>query len=377
MSKSIIQSLVVSFLATVLSACSWVIPTVFPLDNVPAPTGPYPVGSKILYWTDTARDEAFTQDVNDKRRLVVQIWYPTTPQTGETMNYILKADQRLGPLADQIGIYQLFIAEMENIKTNAYLNAPLAPSDSRNGRALLMFSHGLGGTRNQNTVQAEELASHGYVVISADHAYDAYLTIFEDGSTADYRSAAPGELTTEEFWAFRTPQLNTRTADLRFMLDTIASLQAEGDIFWQNVHATRVGAFGHSYGGATSIMAAARDERVAAVIALDGWTLPIPEATIDAGLHVPFLYLGQTSWTDPINYQKLDRLMAANQVVSRKRLLEGSRHSDFSDTPQFSPNAKRFNLIGEIPRERLREILNTEIRAFFDDHIRSPNKSLN
>lgn len=377
MFQKLIQNLVIAAFAVSISACSWVIPTVFPLDNAPAPTGPHTVGSQVLYWTDTSRDEAFTQDPDDKRRLVVQVWYPTTPQTGETMNYILKADQRLGPLAKQIGIYQPLISNMRDIKTNAYLNAPLATHDGPMRRSLVLFSHGLGGTRNQNTVQAEELASHGYVVVSTDHAYDAYLTIFEDGSTADYRSAAPGKLTPEEFWAFRTPQLNTRAADLGFMLDTIATRQAEGDPFWRNVNASRVGAFGHSYGGATSIMAAARDKRVAAVIALDGWTVPIPEATIDAGLTVPFLYLGQTSWTDPINYQKLDRLMAANSSVSRKQLLDGSRHSDFSDTPQFSPNAKRFNLIGDIPRERLREILNTEIRAFFDDHIRSPKAEQN
>ena len=373
MARSRIQNLLIATLAGFLSGCSWVIPTVFPLDDVPTPTGPYPVGSQVLYWTDTAREEAFTQDINDKRRLVVQVWYPTTPQTGETMNYILNADRRLGPLANQIGVYQTLISNMADIKTNAYLNAPLAPNEPREERALIMFSHGLGGTRNQNTVQAEELASYGYVVVSTDHAYDAYLTIFEDGTTADYRSAAPEKLSEDEFWAFRTPQLNTRTADLRFMLDTIASLQAQGDPFWQNVNAMRVGAFGHSYGGATSIMAAATDPRVSAVIALDGWMLPIPEDKVDAGLDAAFLYMGQPSWNDPINYQKLDRLMAANKGVSRKRFLQGSRHSDFSDTPQFSANAKRFNLIGDIPRERLREILNTEIRGFFDDHIQPKN----
>jgi hypothetical protein len=64
-------------------------------------------------------------------------------------------------------------------------------------------------------------------------------------------------------------------------------------------------------------------------------------------------------------------MMAANKGVSRKRLLAGSIHGDFSDTPQFSSRAKRFGLIGDIPREELRVVLNDEIRSFFDTHVKT------
>lgn len=358
-------------LTGLISACSVVIPSVFPLDDLPAPTGPHQVGSQVIYWTDESRDEWFTEDASDKRRLVVQIWYPTSQQSGETMDYLLNADRRIPRLAAQLELWSPLIDHMRSVKTNAYRDAPLALSETGQPRRLLVFSHGLGGTRNQNAVQAEELASHGYVVMSTDHAYDSYFTIFEDGSTADYRSRANGPLTTEEFWAFRSPQLATRAADVRFMLDRVSALNTAGDTFWRHVGVDHVGVFGHSYGGATSIMAASSDSRIGAVIALDGWMLPVPEEKIDAGLSQPFLYLGQSSWTDPINYQKLDRMMAANKGVSRKRLLAGSIHGDFSDTPQFSSRAKRFGLIGDIPREELRVVLNDEIRSFFDTHVKT------
>ena len=365
------KAIAILALTGLISACSMVIPSVFPLDDLPVPTGPYQVGGQILYWTDESRDEWFTEEASDKRRLVVQIWYPTSQQSGETMDYLLNAERRLPRLAAQLNLWPPIIDHMRLVKTNAYRDAPLALGENSQPRRLLVFSHGLGGTRNQNAVQAEELASHGYVVISTDHAYDSYFTIFEDGSTADYRSGANGPLTTEEFWAFRNPQLATRTADVRFMLDRVGALNAAGDAFWQHVGVDHVGVFGHSYGGATSIMAGASDARIDAVIALDGWMLPIPEDKIDAGLKQPFLYLGQSSWTEPINYQKLDRMMAANTGVSRKRFLAGSIHGDFSDTPQFSSRAKRFGLIGDIPREELRVILNDEIRSFFDAHVKT------
>ena len=81
-------------------------------------------------------------------------------------------------------------------------------------RPLVLFSHGLSGMKNQNTIQAELLASHGITVISVDHAYDAYLTIFADGTVADYRSSDTENRTGDAFWAFRLPQLKTRVADL-------------------------------------------------------------------------------------------------------------------------------------------------------------------
>ena len=364
-----LRGLSLGLMAIVLSACSVVIPRVFPLEDLPPPSGPYEVGSQVLYWEDVGRDEWFTARPDDKRRLVVQVWYPTDAPSGQPMPYLLNADQRIESLANQLNMWPPLINHMREVQSNSYANAPLMARSDADRFNLLVFSHGLGGTRNQNAVQAEHLASHGYVVMSSDHPYDSYLTIFADGTTADFRSGADGELSPEEFWAFRTPQLQTRTADLRFMLDYVARLQKGGDRFWQQVDASHVGVFGHSYGGATSIMVGAEDERVKAVIALDGWMVPIPEKTIDAGLRQPFLYMGQTQWTDAANYAKLDRLLAANKSVSQKQILHGTKHADFSDTPQFSANAARFGLIGDIPRDELREILNREIQGFFDQHV--------
>jgi hypothetical protein len=44
-----------------------------------------------------------------------------------------------------------------------------------------MFSHGYGGVIMQNTVLMEELASHGYVVFSIAHPYEAVVTAFPNG----------------------------------------------------------------------------------------------------------------------------------------------------------------------------------------------------
>jgi len=89
----------------------------------------------------------------------------------------------------------------------------------------LIFSHGLGGNRAQNTIMIEELASHGYVIIAVEHAYDAHISIFNNGEIADYRSGINYEsrnsrvITPEEFWDIRLPQIKTRASDVKFLLD--------------------------------------------------------------------------------------------------------------------------------------------------------------
>jgi hypothetical protein len=53
-------------------------------DWLPSPTGPYDVGTTTFHWVDALRDETFTDDPNDKREPVVQIWYPADIEDSAT-----------------------------------------------------------------------------------------------------------------------------------------------------------------------------------------------------------------------------------------------------------------------------------------------------
>ena len=73
-----------------------------------------------------------------------------------------------------------------------------------NNFPILIFSHGHGGLRTQNTNQVEELVSHGYIVIAMDHTYDAGFVEFFDGKIAYSLTARPDDntiiVTPEEFY---------------------------------------------------------------------------------------------------------------------------------------------------------------------------------
>jgi dienelactone hydrolase len=345
---------------------SVIIPKLIPLSDLPTPSGVYSVGTKIFEWTDESRDEWFTEDKDDKRRIVVQVWYPSEDTNSAPVPYLVSADKWLPALSDILEIPQFLFDHLRDIGTHSVLNAPV--NKKVENTPLVLFSHGIWGMRFQNTAQFEALASRGYIVVSVDHAYDASLTLFKDGTIADFRSGYEGELSEEEFWALRNPQLQTRVSDIRFMIDTIGVKQLKGGELWSVVDMERIGVFGHSYGGATSLIASVQDERIDAAIALDGWMIPVPLDVIDRGSDKPFYYIGRESWADPLNYQQLNKFLKRSSNQSTL-FLTGTKHFDFSDTPLFSPYMQTIGLSGVIPAEELAKKLENEIVGFFDNHL--------
>jgi hypothetical protein len=76
--------------------------------------------------------------------------------------------------------------------------------------------------------------------------------------------------------------------------------------------------------------------------------------------------MGQTSWTNPVNYENLDTLIAASIGTAEKLILDGTKHFDYSDTPQFSTASRKFGISGNMDLDELRNVLNTRIVSFFE-----------
>ena len=360
------KQIIIILLALSCNSCG-IIAFVVPFNDLPKPTGPFSVGTQIFEWQDNSREEWFTQDSADFRRLVIQIWYPTNDVGFDYLPYIDHPEVRTNTIAEQLNLPKYFIKHIKNVKSNAILNAALFTGASP--LPIIIFSHGLGGMRMQNSVQIEELASRGYFVLSMDHAYDANITVFADGSMADYRSGVRGGLTEDEFWEVRLPQLNTRAADISYILNKIELLQKQGINQWKDVDIDRVGVFGHSFGGSSSIVASFNDSRIDACLNLDGWIVPVESKIIHRGLSIPFLFIGQETWKDsPLNYTKLDSLIRSSG--GDKKLIHGTKHMAFTDTPQFSPIATKIGISGSLDMHSIRQAINAHTLMFFDKNVK-------
>ncbi|MCH7763547.1 MAG: dienelactone hydrolase family protein [Candidatus Marinimicrobia bacterium] len=342
------------------------LPFSVPVIELPRPTGPHPVGSNIYHWVDSSRTEWFTpEDPDDLRELVVQVWYPAKAVTHEPMPYIDHLKIRSAAIGVAGKFPGFIVGHINLVKTHSFLNAP--PESGK--YPLLILSHGVTGFRQVHTALIEELSSHGYIVVAPDHTYDCNLTVFPNGTIADYRSDITG---LPDSVKIRRQQLNTRVADIKFILDQI-SITSE---LATQIDFNRIGVIGHSYGGATVIQSAYEDDRIKAVVSLDSWMNPLPDHVLNKGIIQPFLSLGRPYWGDsdyPTSPELLEKFMENLDSNSFHFILKDSRHLDFTDVPLFSPISSLLLETGSIPAKRAVMITNEVVLSFFDTFLKNKN----
>jgi predicted dienelactone hydrolase len=126
---------------------------------------------------------------------------------------------------------------------------------------------------------AEDLASHGFVVVGINHTYETAVTVFADGRTVAMNPAAiAGALGAQsgsyrDVFARRKAVCEYKAADLAFVADCLADLDAD-DPLAGRLHLSQLTAIGHSFGGAAALQWCRDDPRCTAAGNLDGalWT---------------------------------------------------------------------------------------------------------
>lgn len=353
-------------------AIAVVLPTLIPVPELPEPGGPYQVGTKIYQWTDSSRTEWFTEeDPNDVRKLVVQIWYPALFEDSRSpAAYIDNMELRLGPLAGAGDFPGMFIGHLGLVKSNSLIDAPINFSTAP--YPVVILSHGITGMRHLHTVLIEHLVSNGYVVAAPDHPYDCNLTVFPDGTLADYRSDLTGH---PDSARVRRKQLNTRTADLHFIYDKLKSMNNSSGFFHAAMDLDKVASAGHSYGGATAIQFSYSGGNIKVCIALDSWMNPVPDDIIAAGIKQPFLHLGRPRWENyPDSPTRLDTFLRQKNNYQFSYMVKGTEHLDFTDIPLLAPFSGLFLDTGKIRSERAVNLVNEFVTAFLDEFLAGREK---
>ena len=110
-----------------------------PIKNPPQPTGGFNVGTQSFELTDTNRLEWFTKDnLEDLRKIMVQVWYPTNDNEGKKESYIDYGKIRVKALAEQFNYKPFIFNGLIKVKSNSFSNAK---TDSQNGPyPLIIFS---------------------------------------------------------------------------------------------------------------------------------------------------------------------------------------------------------------------------------------------
>jgi pimeloyl-ACP methyl ester carboxylesterase len=378
-STSIRLLVVFSLLLLIASAGSLL---VVPKFRLPVPTGPYAVGTRLIHLTDPARSD--TTFKSGKRELMAQAWYPTDQRSGTRASY--RSWEETTPISSYDSV----------LLTHSFKDAPVA----RDGASfpLILFNPAWNGQRTQNTFQMEELASHGFIVVAIDHTHNSTPVAFPDGQVVRVKDMQSiddfSDVTLEHQIALGDKEVRQQAADDSLFLDALTEMASDPASMWYRaVDLNRVGALGHSFGGAVAIQTAFQDPRVHAAMNLDGWTFgdlwqrplnkptmllyeddyPPTQAEIDAtqrsGDHQSQLYL-QLTLDDLKN---VERSLAAGGGY--EVFIEGAKHMNFCDRALYSP-LRRFTSAGNIDAVRAFTIINQYTVAFFSHTLKGTQEPL-
>ena len=362
---------------------SWALP----VFQLPAPTGPYQVGTSQWYLMDKSREEIHTVQPDDYREISVFGWYPAD------------ASNMKKP-AEYAENSPLYLNQVRFVHTHSYPDAAVLKKQTP--YPVLIFSHGYSGMATQNTTLMEELASHGYAVFSIGHTYESIEESFPDGRVILFSPSAEiseslskarkeaeelksGDIDAaiEFFKKYNTSQAFGRStyiwsADTRFVIDWLEELNNEErtNHFYQQLDLNRLGVFGHSFGGVTAAHVVFEDNRVKAALSLDGG-VPGGEF-IDHSLDVPFMFMKSASSNALLNANRLvlEQMMGKSNNDVYIITVNGSMHIDFCDLAVFSPVLKYFRPPGRIDGQKMLKIMNSYTLAFFNKHLKGMDSPL-
>ncbi|MFW2387315.1 MAG: alpha/beta hydrolase family protein, partial [Polyangiales bacterium] len=271
-------------------------------SSVAAPDalGPFAVGHASFDLVDGTRDD---------RPLRVDVWYPVD-----------EADARDEPATEYLLLDPLGLPSDVAVDD--------LPVSGRSGQTLLVFSHGYQSIRIQSFGLMEDLASHGFIVVSPEHTGNAQAS-----PTDSFDEAAAN-----------------RVPDVSFLIDAMVARNRDpADAFFGRIDEEAVGVLGHSFGGMTSVgmasgwAGAASDSRVTAIAPIsavfDGEMQsddrPSPNAGFTekqlASITVPVMLVGGTEDTNvPIG----NNTLAFQQLVNAPRVYQvdiiGATHNHFA-----------------------------------------------
>lgn len=340
----------------------------------PGPAGTYGVGLQVVQLFDRSRNFAAKTDLvtgtatpgERARPIQALIWYPATHTTGAGMRYqdylrlmateaqFNQSDAEIAravaayltdnyPALDRTALAQSMLARRD---------APAAPGTF----PVVVYAPGSGAVASDNADLCEYLASHGYLVIASASVglHTRSMSVDLDGAEAQAR-------------------------DIAFLVGYANTLP--------HADSARIAAMGYSLGGLANVLAAAQDDRIGALVSLDGSVRYYPELVQQAAyavperLALPMLYLG----SKPSTAEAMNRF----KKVPTFSLMNAMKYADlynvtmyFMEHAAFQSEALRLG-----PAQRFGEYTRQEalvahgwmgryVRAFLDATLRSDAAAL-
>ena len=225
--------------------------------DLPEPTGDFGIGTTIMHFEDTARQETYSPEPDDYRQIMVQIWYPIQKDTTGVPAAYMDAQSAayfLDPGAMPAELSDMF----RTVTPHALDSVP--PLLGETPFPVLIFSPGYGCNFQFYQNLIEEIVSRGYVVAAINHPYISAATLLADGAMIEgNNNITPDQMTADHA---------VLVADILFLVSKLDGLQIQG--FPLSLDIENIGFFGHSIGGSAAVEVALQLDQAKGAINIDG-----------------------------------------------------------------------------------------------------------
>jgi|GEM_PF-3310534 len=335
---------------------------VFPLPEIPALSGPSPVGTMT-----------FTLPAGGgSPPLLTQVWYPSR---------VSKSAPRAPWLSDPALTPRFPFHRQGNALANARNGLEL--SDASAKFPVIFYEHAWNGHRQENVAQVEDLASHGFIVIAVDHPGQAGRVLYPDGKVIVTRLPASFELASEgevaDFEKLAEQCLVERIQQLTRVKQALADRVPA--MFAGRLALEHSGVFGFSFGGTTALRCCAQDPSFYAGANEDGMFLG------DENPRGPFLFFDeqQPGWLlkpagpaegaeDSQTRRSETRIRNAMKKPDRYRMvLDGTLHPAFMDRI-FTCRIPWLARVGTRSSAEIHQLITSRLTIFFKETLLQPTE---
>jgi len=282
---------------------------------------------------------------------------------------------------DSPGAYQVQTVKYDWVDAKRDRKVPVKiyyPADAKGRLPVIIFSHGLGGSREGYAYLGNYWASHGYVSVHPQHL----------GSDTGVWQGVPPEERMQALSkaAYDVTNAVNRPLDVSFVIDEVTKLNAGDSPLKDRLDLERIGMAGHSFGAYTTLAVAGevfvkpdgrkishRDPRIKAAIAMSA---PVPKSQdlvseAFAKISIPCFHMTGTLDDSPVGETKAaQRRIPFDKIQGPDEFLltfTGGDHMVFSGRPR--------RMSGGEKDEQFQALICTSSTAFWDAYLKGDDKA--
>lgn len=318
------------------------------------------IGREARMLVDASRKETLSGR-EEPRRVVVHDYYPAAEgwrpeRKGLYRELYAPAWEQAADLLTEFGLDKDYF---RGIESEVYENAPRGTTEC----PVVVLSPAMSIDQQLYQFLIVPLVQRGYRVVTVGATYESMCTVFPDGAFVPHAECVKKSDLTDHNWLRHL--VGIRRDDLRLALD---ELQLD-----------RVGVVGHSLGGAGVFELAREEDRVKAVVLLDG---SVQLMTLDRPVDTPLLNMRQEMDTYEAMRQMMREGAARAYIEAQTKLhslltgyqssvrVEEALHISFCDMPWVYMPHSDWQSVRKVNRAVLEAV-----SAFYDQFLRGEEQA--